>query len=111
MLRRLAVSPTVSAVFGLRSLGGSGPTHADDRGLWLRRPAAAARRARHAPRLHRLRDVNLAFVAAAERTNLAAEEVGWRAQDDVRTGFTALAAWLGERRDLWERYGARAPRS
>ncbi|MEA2371235.1 MAG: hypothetical protein QOH12_1629 [Solirubrobacteraceae bacterium] len=38
--------------------------------------------------------------------SLAAAEVGWRAEDDVATGFRALAAWLRGRPDLWERFGA-----
>lgn len=37
--------------------------------------------------------------------SLAAEALGWRAQDDVATGFRALADWLRERPDLWERFG------
>jgi nucleoside-diphosphate-sugar epimerase len=39
---------------------------------------------------------------------LAARELGWRAQDDVASGFRALAHWLRERRDLWERFGVSA---
>jgi dolichol-phosphate mannosyltransferase len=37
--------------------------------------------------------------------SLAAEQLGWQAQDDVATGFRALADWLRERRDLWARFG------
>lgn len=36
---------------------------------------------------------------------LAADELGWRARDDLATGFRSLAGWLRERRDLWDRYG------
>jgi dolichol-phosphate mannosyltransferase len=42
-------------------------------------------------------------------TSLAVAELGWRAQDDVATGFRALADWLRERADLWEHYGVAAP--
>jgi nucleoside-diphosphate-sugar epimerase len=34
----------------------------------------------------------------------AEAELGWRAEDDLETGFAALAEWLRERRPLWERY-------
>jgi len=40
--------------------------------------------------------------------SLAAEQLGWRARDDIRTGFRALADWLRERRDLWERFGVQS---
>jgi dolichol-phosphate mannosyltransferase len=40
--------------------------------------------------------------------SLAAAELGWVAHDDVATGFEALATWLRERRDLWERFGVAA---
>jgi nucleoside-diphosphate-sugar epimerase len=40
--------------------------------------------------------------------SLAAAELGWSARDDVATGFRALAAWLRERHDLWERFGIEA---
>jgi nucleoside-diphosphate-sugar epimerase len=41
--------------------------------------------------------------------SLARAELGWRASDDVATGFRVLADWLRERRDLWERFGIQAP--
>jgi UDP-glucose 4-epimerase len=34
----------------------------------------------------------------------AAAELGWRAEDDLATGFATLADWLRERRHLWPRY-------
>jgi len=34
----------------------------------------------------------------------AARELGWRAEDDVETGFTALADWLGDHPEHWDRY-------
>ena len=34
----------------------------------------------------------------------AAELLGWRAEDDLATGFHALASWLREREDLWSRF-------
>lgn len=34
----------------------------------------------------------------------AAEELGWRAEDEVATGFADLCDWLGGRPDLWQRY-------
>ena len=37
--------------------------------------------------------------------SLAATELGWKATDDVPTGFGVLADWLRERPDLWARYG------
>jgi nucleoside-diphosphate-sugar epimerase len=40
---------------------------------------------------------------------LAAAELGWRAEDDVRTGFRTLADWLRGRPDLWDRFGGRRP--
>ena len=40
---------------------------------------------------------------------LAAEELGWRAADDVATGFRALAQWLREERELWPRYEVEHP--
>jgi len=40
--------------------------------------------------------------------SLAAGELGWRARDDVATGFRALADWLRERRDLWKRFDVAA---
>jgi len=36
--------------------------------------------------------------------SLARERLGWRAEDDLATGFHALAEWLREQRRLWERY-------
>jgi dolichol-phosphate mannosyltransferase len=40
--------------------------------------------------------------------SLAAQELGWKANDDVAYGFRALAEWLRERRDLWQRFGINA---
>jgi dolichol-phosphate mannosyltransferase len=40
--------------------------------------------------------------------SLAAAELGWVAQDDVATGFRAIADWLRGRPDLWERFGVAA---
>jgi len=37
--------------------------------------------------------------------SLAAEQLDWRAHDDVATGFRTLADWLREQRHLWERFG------
>jgi len=37
--------------------------------------------------------------------SLAARELGWRVEDDVATGFRALADWLRGRPDLWKRFG------
>ena len=34
----------------------------------------------------------------------ATAELGWRAEDDLPTGFAALADWLRDHRDLWLRY-------
>ena len=34
----------------------------------------------------------------------ATAELGWRAEDDLPTGFAALADWLRDHRDLWPRY-------
>lgn len=34
----------------------------------------------------------------------AKAELGWRAQDDLSTGFSRLAEWLREHRELWGRY-------
>jgi len=41
--------------------------------------------------------------------SLAAAELGWRAEDDVATGFRAIAKWLREERELWPRYGVERP--
>ncbi len=35
----------------------------------------------------------------------AHEALGWRADDDLPTGFALLADWLREHPELWERYG------
>ncbi len=40
---------------------------------------------------------------------LAAQELGWRVEDDVATGFRALADWLRGRPDLWPRFARREP--
>lgn len=40
--------------------------------------------------------------------SLARQELGWSAQDDIATGFKALADWMRERRDLWDRFGVEA---
>lgn len=34
----------------------------------------------------------------------AEAELGWRAEDDLETGFGLLAEWLQERPELWDRY-------
>lgn len=34
----------------------------------------------------------------------ARETLGWQAEDDLDTGFGALAEWLREHRELWDRY-------
>jgi UDP-glucose 4-epimerase len=39
----------------------------------------------------------------------AAAELGWRAEDDLDTGFAAIADWLRDRREQWSRYGIEAP--
>lgn len=36
---------------------------------------------------------------------LAERQLGWRIEDDLETGFRALADWLRGREDLWERFG------
>lgn len=41
------------------------------------------------------------WVADAE---LARQQLGWVAEDDLATGFARLADWLRERPELWERY-------
>ena len=38
----------------------------------------------------------------------AQAQLGWAAEDDLVTGFAALANWLRERRDLWPRFGLAA---
>jgi dolichol-phosphate mannosyltransferase len=35
----------------------------------------------------------------------AEAQLGWRAEDDLETGFDLFADWLEARRQLWERYG------
>lgn len=44
------------------------------------------------------------WVGDAEK---AARELGWRAEDDLETGFAALADWLRENPQLWDRYEIR----
>lgn len=41
--------------------------------------------------------------------SLAKAELGWTAQDDLATGFRALADWLRDRPDLWSRFSIEAP--
>ncbi len=40
--------------------------------------------------------------------SLAQAQLGWVAQDDVSTGFAALADWMRARPDLWPRFGITA---
>jgi dolichol-phosphate mannosyltransferase len=39
----------------------------------------------------------------------ANELLGWRAEDDLTTGFQALADWLRGRPDLWDRFSIKTP--
>lgn len=39
---------------------------------------------------------------------LARDQLGWVAEDDVATGFAALADWMREHPELWERFGISA---
>ncbi len=41
-------------------------------------------------------------------STLAAQALGWRAEDDLTTGFRALVDWLRKVPDLWPRYGVAA---
>ncbi len=41
--------------------------------------------------------------------SLAEAELGWRAEDDLETGFRALAQWLRDRPELWSRFSIEAP--
>lgn len=38
----------------------------------------------------------------------AAASLGWRAEDDLQTGFGQLADWLQDRTELWDRYEIKA---